>query len=189
MFVFDEPIQNLNETIKNQKLKLLEVGSGPTSNLAWGVDQGLFEITAVDPLANSYNELMKQHNYVFTIKPMEGVGEELLNLFGEETFHIIFSQNAIDHAVSPQKCILNMYSVLKEGGILYLCGNVKEGTNNGWYGLHQHDLIPIKDQLYHFDRNGNSRNLTENLKLKSIFCNKTGDSPGDWYTIIFEKIK
>lgn len=181
-------LKELNKQFKNERLRLLEVGSGPTSNLAWGVDEGLFEITAIDPLANIYNRLMKKNNYDYPIKPIKGTGEEILKLFDKECFHIVFSQNAIDHIVSPKKCILNMYKVLKKRGVLYLCGHVKEGTNQGWLGLHQHDLVPTDGQLFHFNSEGISTNLTGELRLESIHTEKEGDSPGDRYIIVFKKL-
>ncbi|MCD4821008.1 MAG: glycosyltransferase, partial [Methanococcoides sp.] len=180
-------IKDLSDELNHENIKLLEVGSGPTSNLAWGVDNGLFEITAIDPLANFYNNLIDKHNYSFPIRSIEGAGEDILDLFNENTFHMVYSQNALDHAVSPKECLINMYSVLKNGGMLYLCGNVKEGTNEGWKGLHQHDLIPIDNQLFHFDKEGKPTDLTGNLGLELISCNKSGDSPGDWYNIAFRK--
>jgi SAM-dependent methyltransferase len=181
-------LDDLKKNFPNEKLKLLEVGSGPTSNLVWGVDKGLFEVTAVDPLARPYNRLMKQNHYDYPIKPIEGTGEELLELFDQGTFHIAYSQNAIDHTESPQKCISNMSTVLKIGGILYISGHISEGTHMGWYGLHQHDLVPLGDGLLDIDRMGKSIDIIKGLGLIRVSCEKAGDAPGDWFTIIYKKV-
>ena len=58
-------------------IKVLDVGSGPTSILAWGVQQNLFQVTAVDPLADVYRALLKKHNISYPIIPEKGYGEYL----------------------------------------------------------------------------------------------------------------
>lgn len=167
--------------------KLFEIGSGPTSSLAWGVDHKLFQIVAIDPLADKYCALMEKHNYSYPIKPIKCKGEEVLKLFPRESFDIIYSRNALDHAESPQECIDNAYNLLKQRGIIFLEGAIKEGTHQKWLGLHQHDLLPRDGQLLHYNKDGILTNLTRDLKLKCVYQEKKGNSPGDWYTIIFQK--
>jgi len=68
---------------RERQLKLVEIGSGPLSILASGIDQGLFDITAIDPLAQVYNKLMRQNGLSYPVKPVRGFGEKLLSLLGE----------------------------------------------------------------------------------------------------------
>jgi hypothetical protein len=86
------------------KISLLEVGSGPLSNLVWGVDQNLFQIIAIDPLADIYDKLMKKYALNYPIKPIKGNGEKLLKLFKTKKFDIVYSRNALDHTRSPKIC-------------------------------------------------------------------------------------
>lgn len=180
-------LTSLKNDFPNKKLRLLEIGSGPTSNLASGVDRQLFDIIAIDPLADTYKMLMKKYGYDFPIKPLKGTGEELLKLYDPFSFHIAYSQNAVDHASDPEKCISNMYKILKINGIICLKGNVREASNQGWNGLHQHDLEPFDNKLLHTDSTGKSADLIKNTGLKQICLKKTGNKPGDQYTVIYKK--
>jgi SAM-dependent methyltransferase len=194
---------------KKKKVRLLEIGSGPVSLLAWGVDQGLFDLVAVDPLAEDYKQLMVKHNLRYPVVPIEGYGEKLLDIFTENSFDVVYSSNSIDHSISPQKCMRNISLVIKNGGIVCLEGYIHEGSNEGWIGLHQHDLIPDDGQILHANKDGICTNLTMDLKLKCIYqsiapfsersINSFGyewDENGiiskwyydKWYTMLFEKV-
>jgi 2-polyprenyl-3-methyl-5-hydroxy-6-metoxy-1,4-benzoquinol methylase len=86
-----------------EKLQLIDVGCGPSSHfyseeLANRAD---IEITTVDPLAKHYQKLHRQYKTPYNIKCVEGFGENLVQLFSKDSFHLVYSQNAIDHSVSP----------------------------------------------------------------------------------------
>jgi ubiquinone/menaquinone biosynthesis C-methylase UbiE len=180
-------------------LKLLEIGSGPVSILAWLADQRLCEVVAVDPLAEAYNGILSKHNYSYPIRPVEGHGEKLLKLFAANSFDIVYASNALDHAGSPKLCLDNMYQVVKDNGIIVLEGHTNEGTRAEWLGLHKHDLSIENGQLLCRDKSGKAINLTENLNLECIYqetlkawkrgCGTPFVRPtdDDWFTIIFQK--
>jgi len=172
---------------QKDKPLLLEIGSGPLSDLAWGVENNLFDIITIDPLAKVYNKLMKRYKIDYPIKPVEGTGEELSTLFDKNQFSIVYSRNALDHTFNPQLCIKNMVAVLKNKGFLYICGNVKEGTKVHWQGLHKHDLVLADGNLCHYNQEGKMTNLTKDLNIKLVYKSKTGDSPGNWFTVVFQK--
>ncbi len=193
---------------KNGRVKVLEVGSGPVSLLAWGVDQGLCEVTAVDPLAKQYEMMMaRYYGRAYPIVPVEGIGEALLTLFDRESFDAVYSSNALDHASSPRACLRAISLVVRRGGIVCVEGFTSEGTYECWRGLHQHDLVPAPDDLVHCDKQGVYLNLTRDLKLRCLdrkagsFSERAIDSFGyewtgaaptspwhgrEWYTMLFE---
>ncbi|MCZ7625564.1 MAG: hypothetical protein C3F12_05820 [Candidatus Methylomirabilota bacterium] len=125
-----------------EALLALDVGSGPFSQLIGGQVQGLFQITAIDPLAREYVALMETDGLFreFPVKPIYGTGETLMNLFGEESFHIAYIGNALDHTQDPSLTIDNIYRVLKKNGIFMVIFYENEGTTEWWRGLHQYDL-------------------------------------------------
>jgi SAM-dependent methyltransferase len=208
---FPAQLLSIIERLKNagaSPIRVLEVGSGPVSLLAWGVRQKLIELTAIDPLAVEYRLLLETYGFDYPVKPVRAYAEDLLTIFQENTFDIIYSGNALDHVRSPMKCIENIRRVVRPGGFLYLEGFCREGTNAKWSGLHQHDLLVENGQLLHFNRGGDRTNLTEGLGLKCIyesivpFVNRSIGSFGhespvageisdwhfrDWYTIVFER--
>ena len=148
--------------------RLLELGSGPVSLLAWGVEQGLFDLTAVDPLAGEYERLMRQNGCMYPVKPVEGFGENLTGLFAPSTFDIAYASNALDHTASPRRCLEELTRVVGDGGVMYFEGFVREGTNAGWQGLHQHDLVPEDGHLVDYARDGSRTVLTEALGLERV---------------------
>jgi len=185
----------------NNKLKLLEVGSCPVSMLAWGIKKNLFQITAIDPLADIYEGIMKAYNYDYPVKPINGYGEKLLQVVAKNSFDLVYSSNALDHARSPERCVENMVEALKKKGIICLEGFINEGSKHFFSGLHQYNLEPIDGHLFCSDKRKKMKNLTKKLRLKCMYqqvvktgerANNTpfvrGDNDSEWYTIIFQKI-
>jgi SAM-dependent methyltransferase len=168
-------------------LHVLDVGSGPISPLAWGVDQKLLAVTATDPLAKDYARLLKKYQIEYPIKPIVCAGEDLLDLFPPAQFHLVYSRNALDHAVDVGKCIRNASEVLRDDGILYLEGFVREGTRNSWQGLHQHDLVSENGELFHYDRQGIKKSVSGDLGLACVMEQNVGEKVGGWYTLVLRK--
>ena len=191
--------------------KLLELGSGPVSILASGVEEGLFTVVAIDPLAGAYRHLFDMYGLSYPIQPVKGRGETIANQFTAGEFDLVYSSNTLDHCVSPGQCMEQMYKVLRQGGFLMLEGFVKEGSQGNWLGLHQHDLFIEEGCLIHVDRRGRRTNLTASKSLTCVtertekFANRGILTPGydvpedlplnapwdwrlrDWYTLVFRK--
>ena len=191
--------------------RVLEIGSGPFSLLASGVDEGIVTVTALDPLARSYADLLKLCGVDFPVRPVPGRGEDL-SRFAARSFDIVYSSNALDHSASPRRCIEQMCEMLPAGGVLLLEGFVREGSQGNWIGLHQHDLFTEQGQLIHVDRQGHRTNLAAQLPLEYVsdhvcqFKDRNIQSFGyelnvplnpanawdwrfrDWYTVVFRKV-
>lgn len=178
-----------NHRFDSENIKLLEVGSGPTSNLVWGVNKKLFDVIAIDPLADVYKKLIKEYDYSFPIRPIKLDGEDRDIFFEEDSFHIAYSCNALDHTKSPEKTLGNLYSVTKKGGFVFITSPVKEGTNENWKGLHKWDLDTVNDELYQFDKKGNPVNLTKKFS-KEVIVSRTFIFPNThnrWFIYVFMK--
>ncbi|MCX5694965.1 MAG: class I SAM-dependent methyltransferase [Candidatus Omnitrophica bacterium] len=197
--IFPRELLSLLENHKG-KVRLLEVGSGPVSMLAWAADQNLCEIVAIDPLAAAYDKIMGKQRYVFPIKPIVGFGEKISKLFPDNSFDMVYSSNALDHVKYPEKCFKNIYNVVKKNGFIILEGYINEGTLEQWEGLHRHDLLPVKGVLLSIDKKGKSTELTKNLNLECV-CQKVikardraFDTPfvrnnnDNWYTVVYKKL-
>lgn len=148
--------------------ELLEVGSGPVSILAAGAEQKLCAIVAVDPLATIYRDLLRLSDIAYPIEPIPGNGESLIRQFSCESFDIVYSSNALDHARSPRQCLEQICGVLRPGGFLLLEGFEREGSHGHWTGLHQHDLFVEGEVLVHMDRTGRRTDLTAEMPLTCI---------------------
>lgn len=189
-------------------LRVLELGSGPVSLLGSGVDQGWFELVAVDPLASEYAAMMERHGLAFPVRPVAGEGEALLEVVSERSFDIAYSSNAIDHAANPLACVRNLARAVRPAGRLVLEGFCREGSNARWEGLHQHDLVAEDGHLVHYDRRGRRSEITAGLDLVRLSARvgpfrekgvrwfgyepetSSGGTCGwfdfDWYTLVFE---
>jgi SAM-dependent methyltransferase len=167
------------------KPKVIELGPGPLSDLAWGVETGLIEVVAIDPLADEYNKILNRRNIVFPIRAVQGIGEDLL--LPENSFDIAYLRNSLDHTSDPRKCLFNLVRVLKIKGYLYIYSNVREGTRVGWSGLHQHDLVIEENCLIRYNKDGDRTDLTQGLGLKMIEASQTRDNAGGSLTMVLRK--
>jgi SAM-dependent methyltransferase len=192
--------------------RLLEVGSGPVSILAAGADDHSVEIVAIDPLARIYGGLLGLYDVQYPIRPLPGRGESLATRFPADSFEIVYSSNALDHARSPLRCLEQMCRVLRPRGVMVLEGFVREGSHGHWIGLHQHDLFPENGDLVHVDPTGRRTTLTRGLPLTCVSArvrlfrdrgihsfgyevppSMPSDAPDnwqlrDWYTLLFHRM-
>lgn len=164
---------------------VLDVGSGPLSPLASAVDQGTIAVTAVDPLADRYQDLLSKYGIDYPVKPMRCRGEDIDRRFGEAAFDVVYSRNALDHSDDPPRCIKNMVSVLKPHGVLYLEGFVLEGSTNRWEGLHQWDFSLREADLFCANRHDETVNMTAGLSLVCLF--ESGPDRNRWFRLMYEK--
>lgn len=210
--VFPAPLRACLEALRGasaERPRVLELGSGPVSLLAAGVEKGWLDLVAVDPLAVEYAGMMERYGLAFPVRPVAGTGESLLDVVAERWFDVAYSGNAIDHAADPGACVRNLARAVRPGGRLVLEGFCHEGTNAGWEGLHQHDLVVEGGHLVHFDRGGRRSEITSEMRQLRCVWQSVGpfrergmrwfgyepetDSGGtcgwfdfDWYTLVFE---
>src|SRR5690606_31609136 len=118
-----------------------DVGSGPLSMLNYGAYHNLFELTCSDPLGLEYEKLLKKNNLKNQTHIIPCSGEKLTDQFGINKFDMVWMHNAIDHAKDPVAVFEQLVSILRPGGYLVVQGWTREGTAEGWNGLHQHDIF------------------------------------------------
>lgn len=173
----------------NKNLRLIDVGSGPVTSFFDKLDITSWEIVTVDPLAKLYNKLNKNYDVRYSIKCTEGVGEQVDKLFNPDSFHLVLSQNALDHCTSPPKFINNLVHICKPGGIIYLSGFIREGSSANWLGLHKHDLYVMGNDLCwtNWNNTANNINITENLDITLFQKEVSGCEPGDRFKLIYMK--
>ncbi len=172
---------------KNQVVQVLDVGCGPLSRLAWGVEARQIQLVAMDPLAAVYNFLLWAFRIHFPVRPIVCSGEDLLSVCQPDSFDIVFSQNALDHSRDPGLCIGNIAKVLKKKGLFYLAGFTKEGTKHKWLGLHKHDFYLNGGDLIWSNQKGQMVNLSRAHGLRCVYQDKPDYGVGDWFYALFEK--
>jgi radical SAM superfamily enzyme YgiQ (UPF0313 family)/ubiquinone/menaquinone biosynthesis C-methylase UbiE len=116
---------------------ILDVGAGPLTRVGKLYKGNRIEIHAVDPLAKKYDVLLKKYNIQPIVRTKECYGENLSEMFAENTFDVVYSFNAIDHSINPVKCLREMIKVTKRGRFIILEVFEKEGRRALWRGLHK----------------------------------------------------
>ena len=178
-----------DEVFKVKYLVTLEIGSGPNSNLSYWVDNELLKVIAIDPLADVYQKIMKKLNYRYPIIPIKIKGEDLPNHFKKNIFHIVFAQNSLDHVEDPVKCFKNAYTLLKKGGLLFVCSNVKEGTRKLWLGMHKYDIYVENNELLLANEKGDIfKFINEDMSLDFIFYEAYYKNNVASFEAVFRKI-
>ena len=169
----DRLIDLVKLEFKVDRLKALDVGSGPISRLRDGRDK--LDLCCLDPLAGEYRRLLKMSKMEVNARFVQGTCEEMDQIFTKDQFHLVYASNSLDHTRDPRMCIRQMFAVLKPYGVLCIEGYVREGSHLGWYGLHQHDLIPIRPDLHLAGREGKTTNITRNLSLREVHFQRSMD--------------
>lgn len=172
-------------------LRLLEVGSGPISQFYSEdiVGNLEFEICAVDPLADTYNELHRKYRSGYSIRCIGEYAEKLNRIFPPNHFHLVYSQNAIDHSASPMEFLENCYRATQPKGFLVLSGFMKVGTLSQWWGLHKWDIEFDGENLLlsNRDKSVNRKKLAENHDLEFIRSWVNYSTTDAEYSVVYRK--
>lgn len=167
-----QSISNLISFFKENNIKILDVGSGPITNIGFkNIDKSKnTEITATDVLADKYNELLEKYNIIPPVKTTQCDSIELSKKFKLNDFNIVHASNCMDHMNNPLLALLNMISMLKHDGYIILIHNINEGKAMGYNGLHHWDMfLDNKENIIMRRYDGIEYNFTEILE---IFCYK-----------------
>lgn len=123
-----------------------DIGSGPFSRCGYVTDLVNLNFTAIDPLAEVYEQLKKkfQIDNGVIIKP--GFVEMLSDVLGENKFDIVHMSNALDHSFDAVYGIYQLLFICKIGGIVILRHAENEAERSQYSGLHQWNLSLHNDK-------------------------------------------
>lgn len=138
----------LASDLENQNNKILDVGSGPYSNLGFRLNHKKLDITLLDPLASIYRKLGERYGYKFPIMPQTGMVECLNLLFSPNCFDIVHMSNSLDHCFDPIEGIRQLLYVTKINGKVILRHINNEGKNENYKGFHQWNLTINNQKFY-----------------------------------------
>ena len=128
-------VQKISQ-MPSQDIKILDVGSGPLTVIGRHKEKNL-QVTACDPLADAYNDLMEKYGVEPPVRPVFADCENLSLFFEHNYFDVVYCRNALDHSYNPLQGILQMSQVVKPGGMIYLIHAKNEAVNESYRGLHQ----------------------------------------------------
>lgn len=123
---------------------ILDVGSGPVSILTGLLKAEEAVITAADPLAEEYAEMVDYAGHLLS-PPCPVAAEDLLEYFGPNAFSIVHCSNALDHVANVETALRAMCHVAQS--MVMVQGFVDEADHERFQGFHQHNLSLDGDSL------------------------------------------
>ena len=142
-------------------LRVLDVGAGPLTYLGKKVEGRQISITAVDPLADTYDELLAKYDVRPVVRTTKLEAEHLDRQFAPGTFDLVFARNCIDHSFDPERAILNMVGVVKDHCYVLLEHRPNEAETNKYTGLHQWNFSTSQAGEFIIRGRDSSVNITE----------------------------
>jgi len=121
----------------SRPLKVLDVGAGPLTVLGKRHKGAKIDITAVDPLAPFYSEIVSRLSIERLIETVQAFAEDLTAYFEVSTFDLAHCRNALDHSFDPMRGVDEMLAVTRVGGRIILLHNANEGETEKYQGFHQ----------------------------------------------------
>ena len=164
-----------------------ELGSGPMSNLAWGVDQGLLTVTAVDVLAEHYAALLRRYGVDYPVRPVKGSGETLREHFAERTFPLVYASNSLDHTDDLPRSFDNLVHLVAPGGVLALQHHLTEGSHRNWSDSHHWDLDLGNRGLCATHRTGRRYELGQRPDLEIVYLCYRSYALDGWIDIVYRR--
>ncbi|MEX0332214.1 MAG: methyltransferase domain-containing protein, partial [Puniceicoccaceae bacterium] len=134
--------------------RVLDVGAGPVTAMGDYWEGKDITIVPVDPLAEAYADLLQRYAITLPTPTIYGLGEELIEQFGKETFHFAYACNCLDHSMDPVECYRQMLGVLKPGCSLVTFHEANEAERQNYEGLHQWNFSVRESRLIVWNHNG-----------------------------------
>lgn len=149
-------------------IQILDVGAGPQTYLGKKIDNRHIVITAIDPLAEEYNKIFHKYQLSPIVKTLKMDAEKITQKFQPDTFDLVFARNCLDHSYNPEKAILNMIQVVKNGNYVLLEHGVNEGIKTKYWGLHQWNFSLSENGDFIISSKNKTINMTRKYADKCI---------------------
>lgn len=149
-----------------KRVTIANLGAGAMS-LIGDFRQGIkVKVVPLDLLADKYHKLLKE----LKLKPTNTVKKQDMTklTYKNNTFDIVYCDNALDHSQDPYKAVCEMVRVCKHGGWIYLRHIAHEGQRHHYHGIHQWNIDATEDGNCIF-WNNNPGPKTDTFLLSEIY--------------------
>lgn len=146
------------------EVSVLDVGAGPLTYLGKISEGRRIQMTAVDPLAATYDKLLAKYDVMPPLRTVYGKAENLTALFQKNQFDLVHARNCLDHSFNPMRAFEQMLKVVKVGGFAIALHEINEGENEGYAGLHQWNFFTLDGDFLIGNRQGKTINVSAELK-------------------------
>ena len=163
-------ITELIDVPDGKQVNILDVGAGPLTRLGKHWPGRQVNITAVDPLAEEYDRILKKYNIEPPIRTVKASAEALHKLFPPNYFDLVYARNCIDHCFNAKLAIREMLRVAKPNCYVFMEHRPNEGETQGYHGLHQWNFF-MKDGDFYIGNIHKTTNISKELAgLAQIEC-------------------
>jgi len=183
-FAADAPLQLQINPTSGETVRILDVGSGPVTNIGYRLSGTPVDIVAVDPLAVIYSSLLNKYRLTPPVPTILGFAEDLSSQFDSEVFDVIHCRNALDHSYDPVRGLQEMLLVAKVSGSVILHHAANEAINAAYDGLHQWNFDE-QDSNFIIYNKSTSYNITE---LAKPFADVKTTKVSNWVSVHIKKI-
>ena len=129
------------------EVSILDVGAGPLTALGKKLQGYKIRLTAVDPLANEYGEILKKFRITPFVRTQYCEVERLSEMFSPNSFDLVCIFNALDHCYEPVEGIKQMLYVLKKGRFIFMSHFTNEAEKESYDGFHQWNFCKEKNHF------------------------------------------
>lgn len=168
-------LANMLPPANSEPVHVLDVGAGPITKTGHFIVGRDIVFTAIDPLANFYNEIIDSSGVVPPLRTQHGFAEDLSARFDVGQFDLVSCTNALDHAIEPAWGIVEMMQVVKLNGTIFLGHRRNEAEFESYSGFHQWNFDVDDGAFVIWNRNGRL-NISELLGgVGDVSCHLQGD--------------
>lgn len=145
---------------RKKVIKVLDVGSGPVSTVGTKIANRQVILDLVDPMADEYMAIIKKYAIKVPLLPKKGFAENLSQISDENTYDLVYSENALDHAIDPIKGVREMLKVVRKNCYVVLLCHMNEASTQKGNWLHQWNFYIEGNDFIMSDLYGNKDNIT-----------------------------
>jgi SAM-dependent methyltransferase len=117
-------------------IEILDVAAGPMTWVGKRWESYRINITAVDVLARSYDELLRKNGIEPLVRTRYATIEELTRYVPSNHYDLVYIKNALDHSKDPVKGIREMLKAARPGCSVVLRHHRNESQRQGGGHLH-----------------------------------------------------
>lgn len=140
-----------------ETVRILDLNAGPVTSLGNQAPGRQIELVPVDPLAHAFRHLLEEQGLESPVPTLFCSAEDILPVFGEEAFDLVYSFNGLDFTRDPVATYRLLLKALKPGGSIitfHEANPPEERINREWYRFFHYTKntrVVIRQKTYRRD--------------------------------------
>lgn len=177
--------ESARRVAREGRVRILDVGAGPITEMGYRLEGFDLSIDATDPLAPSYAALLAEHGVSPPVATRFAPMEDLRLFVPEAAYDLVHCRNALDHSLDPVRGIEQMLAAARVGGVVMLLHYGDEAEREAYTGLHQWNMA-LRDGGTRFVVWNRSGEVDVAAALRCP-CRVACVGEGGWVNVFIEK--